>query len=117
LRTDVCKAFCEWSVEHPYTIKATDRLSDCPLVEAPEPCEDKLKEIADALSEKMCYMNMCPNERDIILGYLGRKRSSKNHCNTDCWNEKCKSYHYETRQRPEPCEDDKNCSNCGAKME
>lgn len=71
----------------------------------PEPYEDKLKEIADALSEKMCYMNTCPNERDIILGYLGRKRSNKNHCNTDCWNEKCESYHYETKQQPEPCED------------
>ena len=71
----------------------------------PEPYEDKLKEIADALSEKMCYMNTCPNERDIILGYLGRKRSRKNHCNTDCWNEKCESYHYETKQQPEPCED------------
>lgn len=74
----------------------------------PEPCEDKLKEIADALSEKMSYMNTCPNERDIILSYLGRKRSSKNHCNTDCWNEKCESYHYETKQQPEPCE---LCSN------
>ena len=71
----------------------------------PESFEDKLKEIADALSEKMCYMNTCPNERDIILGYLGRKRSSKNHCNTDCWNEKCESYHYETKQQLEPCKD------------
>lgn len=74
----------------------------CPLSEVPEPCEDKLKKIADALSEKMCYMNTCPNERDIILSYLGRKRSNKNHCNTDCWNEKCESYNCETKRQPEP---------------
>ena len=40
LRTDICKAFCEWSTEHPYSIRATDRLPDCPLSEAPESCED-----------------------------------------------------------------------------
>ena len=40
LRTDICKAFCEWNAEHPYSIRATDRLPDCPLSEAPEPCED-----------------------------------------------------------------------------
>lgn len=69
-----------------------------------QPEEDKLKKIADVLSEKMSYMNMCPNERDIILGYLGVKRSNTNHCNTDCWNEKCESYHYETRKQKEPCD-------------
>lgn len=36
LRTDVCLAFCEWNAEHPYSIRATDRLPDCPLVELPE---------------------------------------------------------------------------------
>ncbi len=66
--------------------------------------EDKLKKIADALSEKMAYMNMCPNERAIILGYLGVKRSNTNHCNTDCWKEECESYHYETRKQLEPCD-------------
>lgn len=40
LRTDICKAFCEWSAEHPYSRRATDRLLDCPLSEVPEPCED-----------------------------------------------------------------------------
>lgn len=59
-----------------------------------ESYEDKLKEIADALSEKFCYMNTCLNERDIILGYLGVKRPNETHCNTDCVNTKCESYHY-----------------------
>ena len=40
LRTDICKAFCEWNAEHPYSIRATDRLPDCPLSEASELCED-----------------------------------------------------------------------------
>ncbi len=40
LRTDICQAFCEWNAEHPYSIRATDRLPDCPLSEAHEPCED-----------------------------------------------------------------------------
>lgn len=58
-----------------------------------ESYEDKLKEIADELSEKFAYMNTCLNERDIILGYLGVKRPSKIHCNTDCTNTKCESNH------------------------
>lgn len=37
LRTDICKTFCEWKAEHPYSIPATDRLPDCPLVKVPEP--------------------------------------------------------------------------------
>lgn len=74
-----------------------------------QPEEDKLlKKLADALSEKMAYMNMCPNERDVVLGYLGVKRPNTNHCNTDCWQEECKNYHYETRKQPEPCD---LCSN------
>ena len=36
LRTDVCQAFCEWKAEHPYSIKTTDRLPNCPLVELPK---------------------------------------------------------------------------------
>lgn len=59
----------------------------------PESYKEKLKEIADALSEKFAYMNTCLNERDIILGYLGVKRSNKIHCNTDCTNIKCESHH------------------------
>lgn len=39
LRSDVCSAFCEWNAEHPYSIRATDRLPGCPLSEVPE-CED-----------------------------------------------------------------------------
>lgn len=37
IRTDVCLAFSEWNKEHPYSIRATDRLPDCPLSEVPEP--------------------------------------------------------------------------------
>ena len=76
---------------------------DAPTIE-PE-YKKKLKEIADLLSEKMSYMNTCLNERDIILGYLGVERSSGNHCNTDCRNNKCESYHYSTRKQFKPCED------------
>ena len=36
LRTDVCPAFDEWHKEHPYSIRAKDRLPDCPLAELPE---------------------------------------------------------------------------------
>lgn len=58
----------------------------------PKSYKEKLKEIADALSEKFAYMNTCLNERDIILGYLGVKRPSEIHCNTDCTNVKCESH-------------------------
>lgn len=37
LRTDACPAFDEWHKEHPYSIRAKDRLPDCPLVEVQEP--------------------------------------------------------------------------------
>ena len=40
LRTDVCQVFCEWNAEHPYSIRAKDRLPDCPLVEVPVPHGD-----------------------------------------------------------------------------
>ena len=58
----------------------------------PETYKEKLNEIASALSEKFAYMNTCLNERDIILGYLGVKRSCETHCNTDCTNTKCESH-------------------------
>lgn len=58
----------------------------------PETYKEKLNEIASALSEKFAYMNTCLNERDIILGYLGVKRSGETHCNTDCTNTKCESH-------------------------
>ena len=63
----------------------------------PERWEDERKKIADALSEKMAYMNTCLNERDVILGYLGVKRPNETHCNSDCRNEKCESYRYATK--------------------
>ena len=66
----------------------------------PESFEDERKKIADALSEKMAYMNTCLNERDIILSYLGVKRPIGTHCNSDCRNEKCESYHYATKELP-----------------
>ena len=37
LRKGACSAFCEWKAEHKYSIRATDRLPDCPLSEAPDP--------------------------------------------------------------------------------
>ena len=84
----------------------TTRLSDLPPAQ-PESYKVKLKEIADALSEKFAYMNTCLNERDIILGYLGVKRRCKTHCNTDCTNTKCESHPLSSaqpEQRWVPCE-------------
>ena len=72
-----------------------DLLTECFEVmppASPESYKVKLKEIADALSEKFAYMNTCLNERDIILGYLGVKRRCETHCNTDCTNTKCESH-------------------------
>ena len=63
----------------------------------PELYQEKLKEIADALSEKFAYMHTCLNERDLILGYLGVKHSNEIHCNTDCTNAICESYHFDKR--------------------
>lgn len=76
-----------------------DMISTLPYAQ-PETYKEKLKEIADALSEKFAYMNTCLNERDIILGYLGVSRPSKTHCNTDCTNIKCESYRYNKRLPP-----------------
>ena len=72
----------------------------------PESYKVKLKEIADALSEKFAYMNTCLNERDIILGYLGVKRRCETHCNSDCTNAKCESHplsSVQSEQRWTPC--------------
>lgn len=52
LRTDICKAFCEWNAEYPYSIRATDRLPDCPLSEVP--CEDM---VLRASVEYICQKN------------------------------------------------------------
>ena len=87
-----------------------DLLVECFEVMPPASLESykvKLKEIADALSEKFAYMNTCLNERDIILGYLGVKRRCKTHCNTDCTNTKCESHPLSSaqpEQRWVPCE-------------
>lgn len=54
LRTDICKAFCEWNAEHPYSIRATDRLPDCPLSEVPVLCEDA---VPRASVEYICRKN------------------------------------------------------------
>ena len=69
--------------------------------------QERLKEIADALSEKFAYMNTCLNERDIILGHLGVKRPNKIHCDTDCTIIKCKNNHCYKQMpfaQPEPYE-------------
>jgi len=77
----------------------------------PKSYKEKLKEIADALSEKFAYMNTCLNERDIILGYLGVKRPSEIHCNTDCTNIKCES-HYCYKKTPSTQPEIIRCKDC-----
>lgn len=55
----------------------------------------ELREIAEAVEDKMSYMGSCPNERDIILAIiapLDYNRKKVPHCATDCWNKNCKSY-------------------------
>lgn len=50
-------------------------------------------EIAEAVEEKMAYINTCPNERDTILGIiLGEPLKNEIHCSTDCWDKDCKCY-------------------------
>lgn len=84
-----------WEKYHP-TIAVDAMQYDAELRQLPsaqpETYKEKLNEIASALSEKFAYMNTCPNERDIILGYLGVKRCCNTHCNTDCTNTKCESH-------------------------
>ena len=76
------------------TKSIVDLLNNLPSAQ-PETYKEKLKEIADKLSEKFAYLNTCPNERDIILGYLGVERPRGMHCNTDCIITKCEcNYHY-----------------------
>lgn len=60
------------------------------------------KRIAEAVEDKMNYMCSCPNEKEIILSIIAPndyKKGKTNHCNTDCWNTKCASYHYETKNK------------------
>lgn len=74
----------------------------------PESYKEKLKEIADELSEKFAYLNTCPNERDIILGYLGVKRPRGIHCDTDCIITKCESNHHYTKSEIIRCRECKH---------
>ena len=65
--------------------------------EQPTVSENELrKEIARKVEEKMCYLNTCLNERDMILKIIldDDKIDKSPHCNTDCLNTKCKSYHF-----------------------
>lgn len=44
-------------------------------------------EIANNVEEKMCYLNTCPNARDIILAMIdpyNHKSSGVIHCHIDC---------------------------------
>lgn len=53
------------------------------------------KKIADRLSNKMVYLNSCPNERDIILNIVLSKKDRYawvSHCTKDCWHKDCESY-------------------------
>ena len=85
-------------------------LNSLPLAQS-KSYKEKLKETADALSEKFAYMNTCLNERDIILGYLGVKRPSEIHCNTDCTNIKCES-HYCYKKTPPAQPEIIRCKDC-----
>ena len=94
-----------WKNWHEPTLSANvvlDMIRELPSAQS-ETYKEKLNEIASALSEKFAYMNTCLNERDIILGYLGVKRSCEIHCNTNCTNTKCESHPSFTQ--PEPCKD------------
>ena len=70
----------------------------------PETYQEKLNEIASALSDKFGYMNTCLNERDIVLGYLGVEQCCESHCNTDCTNTKCESHPLSSAQPEQECE-------------
>ena len=69
LRTDICQAFCEWNAEHPYSIRATDRLPDCPLSEAPEPCEDAVSRQAaiDAIKKSRFLVDAMEKNNQIVI--------------------------------------------------
>ena len=95
------------------TKSIVDLLNNLPSAQ-PETYKEKLKEIADKLSEKFAYLNTCPNERDIILGYLGVERPRGMHCDTDCIITKCECNHHYTKlpsAQPEiiRCKDCKYC--------
>lgn len=53
----------------------------------------KLKrKIAQEVQEKMCYLNSCPNERDMILNIILPKEDrlpSYCHCRKDCTSTTC----------------------------
>lgn len=87
------KALCEYALNQKDKSVTPNDIMRFPPTE-PETFEEKLKEIADRLSEKFAYLDTCPNERDIILGYLGVKRTGKIHCDTDCTKSECKSNHH-----------------------
>lgn len=58
LRTDVCRAFDEWHKEHPYSIRTTDRLPDCSLVELPEKHGDLIDK--QSLLKELVYIGDRP---------------------------------------------------------
>lgn len=51
-------------------------------------------EIAAEVGEKMCYLNTCPNEREIILNTIDPDNHIRkvSHCATDCTQIDCKNY-------------------------
>lgn len=53
------------------------------------------KKIADKVADKMCYLNTCLNERDILLSIIAPKDykgPGELHCDIDCCNTKCQCY-------------------------
>lgn len=76
------------------------------------------RKLAKQVDLKMCFMGSCPNEKSTIVNMILPKNDRKpwkNHCATDCWNEKCESY--SVKKEPKivcgvtnlPCSD---CSPC-----
>lgn len=53
------------------------------------------RKIAKQVANKMCYMNTCMNERDILLNIiLGKKDRYQwaSHCKKDCSNQLCECH-------------------------
>lgn len=56
------------------------------------------KKIAEEVEDKMRYLGICLNARDMILHIIAPKdykRLEDNHCNVDCLNSDCAAYHFD----------------------
>lgn len=78
LRTDACRAFDEWHKEHPYSIRARDRLPDCPLVELRE--EHLIEEIKKQINFKnrgSCDYQIVDNIENLIARYEAEMKNER----------------------------------------